>query len=272
MFCHDTARNSDHKTRDCPILKKLGLKLEKRSKLDSNIDAATTVMAPPVAESAKPAGATPAPSSDAVSGSASLPGGFSAAAEQDLYDLGHEYDYEGKSSGSMYLSSSAKPKISHAYVAPTPLCCHVSSNSSTVTNPDSPNEMGGGTITLSHSVLHSLQDPQGVKTIYLPKTVLVLLKNPQAHKHGPTARHANTTLLVVDTGATDHMLLDKAAFISCYPVKGCCVRMGNNSFAPIIRQGTAIISLNDKMILITDCLHVPDLKNPLYSLRAHQHQ
>jgi hypothetical protein len=111
MFCHKTARNSDHKTRDCPILKKLGLKLEKRSKLDSNIDATSTVMAPPVAESTKPAAATPAPSSDAVSGLASLPGGFSAAAEQDLYDLGHEYDYKGKSSGSMYSSSSAKPKI-----------------------------------------------------------------------------------------------------------------------------------------------------------------
>ncbi len=39
MFCHDTAHNSDHKTRDCLILKKLGLKLEKRLELVSNIDA-----------------------------------------------------------------------------------------------------------------------------------------------------------------------------------------------------------------------------------------
>jgi hypothetical protein len=118
--------------------------------------------------------------------------------------------------------------------------------------------MGGGTIASPYSVLCSSKDPQGVKTIYLPKTALALLKNPQAHKHGPTARHANTTLFVADTGATDHMLLDKAAFISYYPVKGCRVQMGNNSFAPIIGQDTAIISLNDKMILITDCLHVPD--------------
>jgi hypothetical protein len=35
---------------------------------------------------------------------------------------------------------------------------------------------------------------------------------------------------------------------------------------------TAIISLNGKKILIRDCLHVPDLRNPLYSLHAHQRQ
>jgi hypothetical protein len=46
--------------------------------------------------------------------------------------------------------------------------------------------------------------------------------------------------------------------------------MGNNSFAPILGSGTAIISLNGKKILIWDCLHVSMLLNPLYSLRAHQ--
>jgi hypothetical protein len=46
--------------------------------------------------------------------------------------------------------------------------------------------------------------------------------------------------------------------------------MGNNFFAPILGSGTAIISLNSKRILIQDCLHIPRLRNPLYSLRAHQ--
>jgi hypothetical protein len=46
--------------------------------------------------------------------------------------------------------------------------------------------------------------------------------------------------------------------------------MGNNSFALILGTGLAIISLNGKIILIQDCLHVPALRNPLYSLRAHQ--
>jgi hypothetical protein len=158
MFCHNTAHNSDHKTSDCPILKKLGLKLEKRSELDSNIDTASRVTTPPAAKSAKLAAATPVPSSDTVSGSASLLGGFSAAAEQDSYDSGDDYDYKGKSSGLMYLSSLAKPKTSCAYIGPTPSCCHVSSNLSAITNPNSPKEMGGGTITSPHSVLRSLLD------------------------------------------------------------------------------------------------------------------
>jgi hypothetical protein len=48
--------------------------------------------------------------------------------------------------------------------------------------------------------------------------------------------------------------------------------MSNNSFALILGHGSAIIYLNRTMILSWDCLHVLDLCNPLYSLRAHQHQ
>jgi hypothetical protein len=172
----------------------------------------------------------------------------------------------------MYSSSFAKCKTSCAYIGPTPSCHHVSSNLGAVTDPNLPNKMGGGTITSPHSVLHSLQDPQGVKTIYLPKTVLALLKNPQEHKCYPMAGHAKTKLFMANTGATDHMLPNKAAFISYYLAKGHCMQMGNNSFAPIIGQGTTIISLNGKRILIRDCLIIPNLRNPLYSLRAHQRQ
>ncbi len=40
MFCHDTAHNTDHKTCYCPILKKLGVKIKKRIKVD-NCEAAS---------------------------------------------------------------------------------------------------------------------------------------------------------------------------------------------------------------------------------------
>jgi hypothetical protein len=117
-----------------------------------------------------------------------------------------------------------------------------------------------------------MRELQGVNTIYLPKMVLSLLNNPPAHSivhfQGILSKHMS--LLVADTGATDHMLPDKSAFISYYPVSGRHVWMENNSFAPIIGHGTAVTSLNGKKILICKCLHVPDLRNPLYSLRAHQ--
>ena len=85
-----------------------------------------------------------------------------------------------------------------------------------------------------------------MNTVYLPKTVLGVLFH-------------TTSLVVADTGATDHMLPDKSAFISYHLVTGQRVRMGDNSFAPIAGYGTAIILLNGKKILIRDCLHVPDL-------------
>jgi hypothetical protein len=68
------------------------------------------------------------------------------------------------------------------------------------------------------------------------------------------------------------MLPDKCAFISYRPVTGRRFWMGNNSFAPILGSGSAVIEINGKHIPIRDCLHVPALQNPLYSLRAHQRQ
>ena len=45
--------------------------------------------------------------------------------------------------------------------------------------------------------------------------------------------------------------------------------MGNKTVALVIGRGSAIISLNGKLVLICDVLHVPALRSPLYSLRAH---
>jgi hypothetical protein len=121
--------------------------------------------------------------------------------------------------------------------------------------------MGGPT---ASSILG--QDPKGVNTIYLSKTVLALLKNLPSHLTARLTKFKNqhlTILLVADTGATNHMFPDKRAFISYYPVSGRHVRMGYNSFSPILGHGKAVISLNGKKILIRDCLHVPDLRNPL---------
>jgi hypothetical protein len=66
MFCHDTARNSDHKSHDCLILKKLGFELEKRTGSDNaGGDAASHVTAPPAGDASKPA-SSPAPTLDAT--------------------------------------------------------------------------------------------------------------------------------------------------------------------------------------------------------------
>jgi len=79
-------------------------------------------------------------------------------------------------------------------------------------------------------------------------------------------------LVVADTGATDHMVPDRSAFISYKAIQNLRVRMGNNFFAPVLGRGTAIILLNGQRILIRHVLHVPALRVPLYSLRAHLRQ
>ncbi len=48
--------------------------------------------------------------------------------------------------------------------------------------------------------------------------------------------------------------------------------MGNNSYAPVLKRGTAIGFLNGQCLLIRNVLHVSVLRVPLYSLRAHLRQ
>jgi hypothetical protein len=56
------------------------------------------------------------------------------------------------------------------------------------------------------------------------------------------------------------------------PVRNLRMRIGNNSYAPVLGRGMAIISLNGQHLLIRDILHVPELWLPLYSLCAHIRQ
>jgi hypothetical protein len=74
---------------------------------------------------------------------------------------------------------------------------------------------------------------------------------------------------VADSGATNHLFPDKLAVISYELVSNLCVRMGNNSYLPVLGQGLEIISLNGQHILVRNALHVPGLVVPLYSLCAH---
>ncbi len=68
------------------------------------------------------------------------------------------------------------------------------------------------------------------------------------------------------------MVPDRLAFISYKAIWNLRVCMGNNSFAPVLGRGIAIILLNGQRILIHHVLHVPAHWVPLYSLRAHLHQ
>jgi hypothetical protein len=79
----------------------------------------------------------------------------------------------------------------------------------------------------------------------------------------------NHCFVIADLGTTDHMLPDKSTFISYKLVTNLQVCMGNNSYLPVLSQGSAVVSLNGQRILVHNALHVPGLVVPCYSLRAH---
>jgi hypothetical protein len=85
-------------------------------------------------------------------------------------------------------------------------------------------------------------------------------------------RTQSGSLVIANTGAIDHMTPHKSAFISYKTIENLQVRMGNNSYVPVLGRGTAIFSLNGQRILVHNVLHVPGLAVPLYNLCTHLKQ
>ena len=106
-------------------------------------------------------------------------------------------------------------------------------------------------------------DPLGTKreppvpTIGLPPALSKLLTYSAAHAI-PTEAKPNH-LVIADMGATDHMIPHQSSFVSYHRVTNLWVRMANAGYAPVLGRGTAVISLNDKRVLVREALHVPSL-------------
>lgn len=75
-----------------------------------------------------------------------------------------------------------------------------------------------------------------------------------------------------DTGATDVMLPDYAAFVSYKRVYGQYALLGDDTKLKIEGVGTAVFRLNNYVVKIRNVLHIPALRAPLYSLRSHRMQ
>jgi hypothetical protein len=238
MICHNTSNKPVHHSKDCPIMKKIGLKLVKQTPADGG-DAAPSQVgyeAPPPAPPITPPANPNPPAKNG--GSTGTPGAFTAATEPDSYELGDDFDYQGKYEGKVYSSSNSKSNVP-VY----PCASHASID---ISSPDLP------PVNTSCRCSTSSIDSTGVHTVRLPKLAIALLNNPPAHSIAFTSNMPwpCTSLLVANTDATDHVIPDKSAFIFYRPVSGRRARMGNNSFAPILGTGLAIISLNGKRILI----------------------
>ncbi len=214
MICHNTSNKPAHHSKDCPILKKISLKLVECT-LANGSDAASWVgyeaqlPAPPTAPPATP---NPPPADNGGSvgmlgafttgGSAGMPGAFTAATEPNSYDSGDNFDYKGKYEGKVYSNGNSKSNVP-VY----PCAFHASVD---ISSPDFP------PVTTSCHCSMSPINPKGVCTVQLPKLVIALLNNPPMHSIAFVSNklRPRTSLLVADTGAMDHMIPDKSAFIS----------------------------------------------------------
>ncbi len=101
MICHNMSNKPAHHSKDCPILKKIFLKLVKRA-LANGGNAASRVgheAPPPAPPTALPAAPNP-PAKNG--GSAGMPGAFTAALEPNSYDSGDEFNCKDKYEGKVY--------------------------------------------------------------------------------------------------------------------------------------------------------------------------
>ncbi len=252
VYCTICHSKEKHHPLTCPMLATLNLKLIKvGGSLGGTGASSESPAGGPLASGtsgilgAKAAVGHPAaPSSDSPPATARMTVAVVAEGDKDSTD---SFCWEGDEDSIMYVDA-LKPKAlvsPFTSSSPGPSCCSLSME------PDPP-----GLTCLA---------TQSVDDIVLPPTLVqLLLKAIPTTSNGTPSR-----LVVADTGVTDHMVPDSGAFISYKSVHGLQVRMGNNSFAPVLGCGTAIILLKSQRLLIQNVLHIPGLCVPLYSLCAH---
>jgi hypothetical protein len=143
------------------------------------------------------------------SGLGSAPGAFMVATEPESYDSGDNFEYRGKYEGKVY-NASTKPNSATYLYPPVPAfsCLGVSIGQDGNTAP--PPTMH------NHSTNALPPDPGEVLTISLPKHIMVLLQDLPAHSIAMPFINGQciSRVLIANTGATNHMLPNKRAFIS----------------------------------------------------------
>ncbi len=81
---------------------------------------------------------------------------------------------------------------------------------------------------------------------------------------------ASSSIVIADSGTTDHMWHDYSAFTSYHPTSSKHVLLADNTKAPVAGIGSIKILLDGHVCGVRNVLHVPSLRVPLYSLCAHR--
>jgi hypothetical protein len=202
-----------HVPTQCPILPELGLKLIPCPPVKPSLVATAPASASPTpspSPTPAPSGWSAATDSTPSTESATAPSGLAAsvapvdASAQEDYDTNEDFQWDGDESGPAFTGP---PKLNKSVpLYSTPSCSHAQA-------------------LLAHpgaSAPRSISLPSRVTSILSKLSIL----SPCL----PNGGH----LAVADTGATEHMIPNKSSFISYHSVSGLNVRMGNNSYIPVL--------------------------------------
>jgi len=75
-----------------------------------------------------------------------------------------------------------------------------------------------------------------------------------------------SSVVIADSGATDHMWPHYSAFTSYKPLTSKHVTLADNTLVPVVGIGSIKILFDGHVIGVRNVLHVPSLRVPLYSL------
>jgi hypothetical protein len=207
----------------------------------------------PAPAASAPAGATPSPGgcvatadfppSGGSTGVSTASSGLMAHALDVLedFDSDDNFCWDGDESGADYVNHSRKSNKSTALY---PLCCSLAVFPLPHVNPFDLPKVTLNSITRPSSSPTDSPTTNGIINLLRHLRQLIQWVS-HASIGGLPSKHFD----MADTGATDHMLPKKAAFISCKLFSNLQMHMGNNFFLPVV------ISLNGQCVLIRNALH-----------------
>jgi hypothetical protein len=241
LICHQDG--DKHLPVNCPLLAKLNLKLVKGPP-----PAAAPAPVPPghvTVASPTPGGRSAVADralASGLSGSGDVPLVLVTTVADDEYNSGDDFCWEGNQYGVGFTGPFAIGCNSNNNVALFPSCLHAVVEVTTpfLVSQDSPSMC-------PESCTPSLPFVSLLRCHVLSCTLSSIIACMSAASILPGS---GCRFTVTDSGATDHMLPDKSAFISYNLVTNLQVRMGNNSYLPVLGQGSAILSLNGQCILV----------------------
>ncbi len=240
-ICH-RAEKPWHVPANCPFLKELNLKLVKGppSSTPTPAPAASPALVP-AAPSPSPGGRVSSTYDRSVSGSVgspSAPLGLMATVAEDYFDSDEEFRWTGDESGLEYSPSvGSLSRKSNPGVAPYPSCNHVWVISS------SPSPVSVGQLVHPSAAVSCCS--LSLACLDSPPSISMALQSLLSRlSYSWISPDLSCHLAVADSGATNHLFPDKSAFFSYKSTSNLKVRMGNNSYLPVLARGSAIISLN----------------------------